>query len=177
MKTRDLARMGLFVALLAICSWISIPATVEFTMQTFAVFACLQLLGSGRAALTLLVYLLLGAIGVPVFAGFQGGVSALLGPTGGYLIGFIAMAGVYRLFGADRTESLWRRVAALAVSLVVLYAFGTVWFVAVYSAREGSVTYLAALSWCVFPFIIPDCLKLALSVVLSERLKKTGIMG
>ena len=69
LRTVDLVYMALFAALIAICSWISIPATVEFTMQTFAVFAALGLLGGYRALIAVCVYLLLGAVGLPVFAG------------------------------------------------------------------------------------------------------------
>ena len=85
MRTRDLARAALFAALIAICSWISIPTAVPFTLQTFAVFLALGVLGGKLGTLSVAVYLLLGAVGLPVFAGFQGGLGALLGATGGYL--------------------------------------------------------------------------------------------
>ena len=88
----DMAYIALFAALMAVCSWISIPATVPFTLQTFAIFAALGLLGGKRGTVAVAVYLLLGAIGVPVFAGFQGGIGALLGTTGGYLLGFLLSA-------------------------------------------------------------------------------------
>ena len=92
LKTKDLALCALFAALIAVCAWISIPATVPFTLQTFAIFAALGLLGGKRGTVAVAVYLLLGAIGVPVFAGFQGGIGALLGTTGGYLLGFLLTA-------------------------------------------------------------------------------------
>ena len=82
----------IIAALMAICSWISIPLTVPFTLQTFAVFVTLGILGGKRGTLSILVFLLLGAIGVPVFAGFTGGMGILLGNTGGYIIGFILSA-------------------------------------------------------------------------------------
>ena len=85
MRTRELARAALFAALIAICSWISIPTAVPFTLQTFAVFLALGVLGGKLGTLSVAVYLLLGAVGLPVFAGFQGGLGALLGATGGYL--------------------------------------------------------------------------------------------
>jgi biotin transport system substrate-specific component len=73
MKTKDFAYIGLFAVIIAICSWLSVPATVPFTLQTFAVFCALGLLGGKRGTLAVLVYLLLGAVGLPVFSGFMGG--------------------------------------------------------------------------------------------------------
>ena len=73
MKTRELAYTGILAALIAVCSWISIPTAVPFTLQTFAVFLTLGLLGGRLGTLAVTVYLLLGAVGLPVFAGFHGG--------------------------------------------------------------------------------------------------------
>ena len=84
--------MAMAVALIAVCSWISIPTTVPFTMQTFAVCLVSALLGTRRGFLAVVCYLLLGAAGAPVFAGFKGGLGALLGVTGGYLVGFLFTA-------------------------------------------------------------------------------------
>ena len=86
----NIAIMALFVALLAICSWISLPiGPVPFTLQTFAVFVVGGLLGFKRGTVTVIVYILLGLVGVPVFSGFKGGVGVIVGPTGGYILGFI----------------------------------------------------------------------------------------
>ena len=173
LKARDMAYIAVMVALMAICSWISIPAVVEFTMQTFAVFAALNLLGGKRALIAVCVYLLMGAVGLPVFAGFNGGVSALLGPTGGYLVGFAAMALVYWLIVALAGEGRWVRAAAMVAALAVCYAFGTAWFVIVYTRQVGAVGVMMALGWCVFPFIIPDLVKMALALLLTERVAKS----
>ena len=91
-KTYDLAYIAIFAVLIAICSWISIPMTVPFTLQTFGVFMAVGVLGGKRGSLAVLVYILLGAIGVPVFAGFSGGLGILLNNTGGYIIGFLFSA-------------------------------------------------------------------------------------
>ena len=91
-KTRDIVYMSVFTAMISICSWISIPASIPFTLQTMGVFTTVGLLGGKRGTLTILTYILLGAIGVPVFAGLTGGVSVLLGTTGGYIIGFLLSA-------------------------------------------------------------------------------------
>ena len=87
--------IALMAVIIAVCSWISIPGPVPFTLQTFAVFSALLLLGTRNGILSITVYLLLGAVGVPVFSGFSGGLSHLVGPTGGYLIGFLVMGFFY----------------------------------------------------------------------------------
>ena len=94
-KTLTLTYIALSAALIAICSWISIPTTVPFTLQTFGVFAALGTLGGRRGTLAILAYLLLGLVGLPVFSGFQGGPGVLLGTTGGYILGFLASALLY----------------------------------------------------------------------------------
>ena len=162
--------MALMAVLIAVCSWISIQTVVPFTLQTFAVFCALELLGGARGTIAVAVYLLLGAVGVPVFAGFTGGLGILLGSTGGYLLGFLLTGLVYWLF--ERLgRLLWLRVAALLLGLALCYAFGTLWFIEVYSRANGPLSVMTALSWCVLPFLLPDGLKLALALLLSARVK------
>ena len=162
--------MALMAVLIAVCSWISIQTVVPFTLQTFAVFCALELLGGARGTIAVAVYLLLGAVGVPVFAGFTGGLGILLGSTGGYLLGFLLTGLVYWLF--ERLgRSLWLRVAALLLGLALCYAFGTLWFIEVYSRANGPLSVMTALGWCVLPFLLPDGLKLALALLLSARVK------
>ena len=91
-KTYDIVYIAVFAVIMAICSWISIPAAVPFTLQTFGVFIAVGILGGKRGTLSVLVFILLGAIGVPVFAGFSGGIGVLAGTTGGYIIGFLFSA-------------------------------------------------------------------------------------
>lgn len=173
---RDLAYTALGAVLLAVCAWITVPAPVPFTMQTFALFCVLELLGGRRGTLAVLVYLLLGAVGLPVFSGFRGGLGALLGPTGGYLLGFVLTGLVYWLFGRFSRKSA-ARVLSLALGLVLCYAFGTAWFTAVYARSGGAVSLAAALGWCVLPFLLPDAAKLALALFLSRRLRPLLRLG
>ena len=91
----DLAYTALFTVLLAVCAWITVPLTVPFTLQTFGVFAALGVLGGRRGTYAVAAYLLLGLAGLPVFSGFRGGPGVLLGPTGGYILGFLASALLY----------------------------------------------------------------------------------
>lgn len=168
-KTRDLCYTALGSVLIAVCSWIAVPAPVPFTMQTFAVFCVLELLGGRRGTLAVLVYLLLGAAGLPVFSGFRGGLGALFGATGGYLLGFLLTGLCFRFFErfSDRAAP---RVLALVLGLVLCYTFGTLWFVRVY-ARTGPISVASALGLCVLPFLLPDGVKLALALLLCRRLR------
>lgn len=175
LRTLDLAYIALFAVLTAVCAWITVPLPkpfVQFTLQTFAVFMTLDALGGRRGTYTVVVYLLLGAVGVPVFSGMQGGLGVLLGSTGGYIIGFIAMALVYWLMTARLGASLLVTVAASVLGLAVCYAFGTAWYLTVYTSTNGPLSLMTALGWCVFPFIVPDLVKLALALALSRRVKK-----
>ena len=172
LSTADYALIALFAAVMAVCSWISIPATVPFTMQTFGVFLTVGLLGGKRGTIAIAVYLLLGAVGAPVFAGFKGGIGALLGVTGGYLVSYLFMGLVVILaekwFGRSNLVFL----IAGVIALVVCYAFGTAWFVAAYAKTAGPISWAAALGKCVLPFVIPDLVKLALAALLRARVAK-----
>ena len=171
-RTFDIVYAGLFAVLIAICAWISIPAAVPFTLQTFGVFMAVQVLGGRRGTLAVLVYILLGAVGVPVFAGFSGGMGILLGSTGGYIVGFLFSALV--IWAAERLPRKGRvtEILAMLAGLLVCYAFGTIWFMAVYSRTNGAVSLGTVLGWCVLPFIIPDLIKIALVCILAPRIRK-----
>jgi biotin transport system substrate-specific component len=168
-KTLDLAYIGMFVALIAVCSWINIPTTVPFTLQTFAVFATVAILGMRRGTIAVAVYIILGAVGVPVFSGFKGGLGTLFGTTGGYIVGFLFTAlitgGIIKAFG----KKIWVMAVAMVLGLVACYAFGTVWFICVYTSTKSAIDIMTALTWCVIPFIIPDLCKIALAILLEKR--------
>lgn len=168
--TLDLTYIALASVIIAVCSWVSIPTAVPFTLQTFAVFFVLSFLGGKRGTAAILVYLLLGAVGVPVFSNFQAGVGALIGPTGGYLLGFLFIGLIYWLMTGLLGKKLWAEAVAFALGIIVLYTFGTVWFMIVYARKAAAVGVLTALSWCVFPFILPDLIKLTLALLLARKM-------
>lgn len=178
-KTYDMAYIGIFTVLIAICSWISIPMQIPFTLQTFAVFLAVAVLGGRRGTLSVVVYVLLGAIGVPVFAGFTGGLGIIMRNTGGYIIGFIFTALVMWLMESLLGRKLWVQAVSMVLGLLICYAFGTAWFMLVYMKDTGAVGLMTVLGWCVIPFIIPDAVKIVLALVLSNTLKKplASIMG
>lgn len=169
---RDLAFIGLFAVLIAVCSWITIPGAVPFTLQTFGVFCTLGMLGGRRGTCAILVYILLGIVGIPVFSGFTGGIGQLLGMTGGYILGFLLMGLLYWLMTRLAGSSLPVMILAMVLGLAVCYAFGTIWFLQVYTRQKGAITIMAALWSCVFPFLIPDGIKLTLALLLTKRLTR-----
>jgi biotin transport system substrate-specific component len=168
--TRDIAYIAMGVALIAICSWISVPMTVPFTMQTFAVCLVTALFGLKRGLWTVAAYILLGAVGAPVFAGFKGGFGALLGVTGGYIVGFLFTALVVGLASERWGRKLKVLVPAMILGILLCYAFGTAWFVLVYTKNSGPIGVGTALGWCVLPYIPADAAKLLLASLLSVRL-------
>ena len=153
---------SLFAALIAICAWLSIPiGDIAFTMQTFAVFLTLGIFGGSWGTVSILLYLLLGAVGLPVFSGFQGGPGTLLGVTGGYIWGFLASGLVY--WGLER----FSKAAAMIAGMLMCYICGTFWF----HMYAGGGLMLAA-ARCVLPYLIPDALKIAMALDLSRRIGK-----
>ncbi len=169
----DMVYIALGAVLITVCSWISIPTEIPFTLQTMAVVFVCALLGGGRGCVSVVIYILLGAVGVPVFAGMTGGFAKLIGMTGGYIIGFIFTALVMwlfqKLFGKDGL--LWTAVS-MVLGIAVCYLFGSAWFYIVYVNNTGAIGVGSVLAMCVVPFIIPDLIKIALALVLSNRLRK-----
>ena len=164
---RDMIHIALMAVVIALCSWISVPSAVPFTMQTFAVFCALLLLGGRRGLMAVALYILLGAFGLPVFSGFRGGIGVLLGPTGGYIVGFLLAALLYLML-----EKSFSSLPLLIAGLLLCYLFGTLWFVYVYSSGGKEIGFGAALGLCVAPYLLPDAIKLLLAFVLAGRVKK-----
>ena len=161
-SAKSMVQCSLFAALTAVCAWISVPVfDIAFTLQTLAIFLCLGLLGGKRGFAAVLIYLLLGAAGLPVFSGFQGGLGTLLGVTGGYLWGFLAAALVYRLL-----EPVGKLPAMIAGQLLC-YLCGSFWF---YLYAGGGLWLIIAR--CVLPYLIPDAFKIALAYTVSRRLAR-----
>lgn len=157
-------------AVITVCSWICIPSVVPFTLQTLAVFLCVLLLGAKESLAAVGAYILLGAVGCPVFSGFRGGVGTLLGPTGGYIIGFILICivsgNLIKRFG----ERKGVQFLAMLAGLLCCYVFGTAWFMLVSFGRGESAGLWAALVSCVLPFIIPDVIKICIAIIIYKRI-------
>lgn len=173
-SARDVAYVAIFTALLAVCSWIAIPTPtrIDFTLQILGIFLTLGVLGGKRGTMAITAYLLLGAVGVPVFAGFSGGVGALLSPSGGYLLGYF-FAGLL-MWALEKVIGTQTRATAVGMllGLTVCYAFGTAWFMAVYPMGGEAVSLVTALMWCVVPYLPFDLIKLAAALTLSAQLRR-----
>ncbi len=167
MRIAELAYIALGAAIITVCAWITIPFTVPFTMQIFAVFFLLILLGGRDGTLSVIVYLLLGAIGIPVFSGGKGGFGVLAGLTGGYLWGMILIGVVYWIMTALFGKMLWIEIVSLLFGLLLCYLFGTVWF----SVLNPDRGFVSSLMICVVPFIVPDLIKLGLAVMLGRKIR------
>lgn len=152
---------ALFAALTAVCAWISIPVLeIAFTMQTFAIFLTLGLLGGKWGTVSILVYLLVGAAGVPVFSGFRGGIGALVGITGGYLWGFFFAGLVYWML------ERFGKLPAMVMGMLMCYSCGSAWFL-IYA---GGGSLWVVLMKCVIPYLIPDACKILLALYMAKRL-------
>lgn len=183
-KTTYLTLCGLFAALMAICSLITVPlgfTPVPVNLGTLGVFLTGGILGKKYGTVSMSVYVLLGAIGVPVFAGFRGGLGVLAGPTGGYIIGYIVAVFIIGLL-IERMERRNRGsevrpnastffdyasiAFAMVVGLLVCYTLGTCWFM----ISTGTGVW-ASLIACVFPFLPGDGLKVMAAVILVRRIR------
>ena len=166
LNTRDMAYIALAIALNAVCAFITIPATVPFTLQVFGIFFTLRFLGGRRGAIAVWLYLLCGAVGLPVFSGVRGGFSVLLSATGGFIMAFALVALLYFVASFFKMPRYAEYLLA-ALSLALIYLGGSLWFVHMMGG-----TLVHALLVCVVPFILPDVIKIVLAFLLSARLSK-----
>lgn len=174
--TKDLVYIALFAVLMAICSWISIPTVIPFTMQTFAVYLALNFLGGKKGTAAVGIYLLMGLIGLPVFSNFTSGIGVLLGAAGGYMMGWILSGLVMWFLERVLGRKLWAQAVSMLVGLLVCYTAGTMWYLLVYAKNAEGVGLWTALLLCVIPFVIPDLVKLGLALWVSQRLKKVSAL-
>ncbi len=162
----DIAIISVFVAVISVCSYVTVPLLVPFTMQVFGVFLSIGLLGTKRAIACIAAYLLLGMAGVPVFSNFQGGAQVLFGQTGGFLVGFV-LAAVISGFLIKKIKGGFIDVFfAMLVELLACYVCGVLWLLIGFSFGLKAAIILTA------PLFAFDIIKIALAAALSIRLKK-----
>ncbi len=167
---KKLCYTAVMVVVICLCAWLSVPlGEIPVTLQTFAVCLTACMLGWKLGTLAVLAYILLGMVGVPVFSGFTGGVSKLVTPTGGYIIGFLISAPIIGLLTEKRREKLWVLIVGNLLGLLVCYLFGTVWFALF---LESEVGFWTALITCVLPFVPLDIIKIFLASILVKKLSK-----
>lgn len=168
-STKMICLCGLFAALTAICSQIAFDiGPVPISFATFSVFVAAGMLGAKFGTISQLVYVLIGAVGVPVFAHFTGGFSIVTGPTGGYIVGYVVAAFITGLIVQKvKINKFVVLPIAMLIGLIACYALGTVWFMHVTNRKLWD-----SLGLCVFPFIPGDIIKITFATILVARLKK-----
>lgn len=162
--------ISIFTALMCVLAPISIPIEpVAITLATLALYLIGAVFPCKISCPIVLVYLLLGLVGMPIFSKFQGGPQVLFGPTGGYLIGYIPCVIIESLLIGRFKNKVWMYPIAMVLGTIVLYAFGTGWFL-IYG--NGKYDFLKALMLCVVPFLLGDALKIAAATLMGYRLRK-----
>ncbi len=161
-RVLNLIICGLFTAFLSVCSWICFPSVLPFTLQVFALFFISLTLSPKASFLTVMCYLAVGCAGLPVFAGFRGGLDVVTGPTGGFLMGFIITAPLVSFLSARFKNNRLYKYLSCSLGLLICYLFGGVWF-----AIISDTTLLAGFIWEA-PFIPLDLIKIVMSVELNR---------
>jgi biotin transport system substrate-specific component len=173
-RTRSVVLCGLSIALLAVGAFITLPlGPVPFTLQTLMLILIVTILTPGESIVAVAGYLVLGAVGLPVFSGMRGGFAVLAGPTGGFLIGFLVgtvIVALIRIILSKRVHGLsvtltFDVLAALAI-MIASYGLGALWFV----FSTGN-TLQAALALCVVPFLAPDVIKAIAAITCAQPVR------
>lgn len=169
-RIRNMTIIALGAVCMSVCAWITVPFAVPFTMQSFGLFLLIFCFGAKKTLLSVLLYIAIGMVGIPVFSGFGAGIAVLFGPTGGFILGFLAATGVYFALESIFKHSIAITVIGSALSLLVCYALGTVWmlFFADF-AKEG---FFGLLTSSMIVFIVPDVFKIVLAYIVAKYLKR-----
>ncbi len=166
MKTKTITQTALFTAIMIICSQITIPTgLVPFSMSIFAIYLTGLTLERNQAVIAIVVYILLGIVGLPVFAGFGSGIGKIMGPTGGFIIAYPIMA--FIVSAVAKNGKLISHITALALSTIVCYVLGTLWYAYVLGVEIQTALLTVAL-----PYIPFDILKYLVAYVVAKSVKK-----
>lgn len=167
-KTKQMVLIALMTAVTCVLGPLSIPlpfSPVPISLTNFAIFLAIFVLGMKNGTISFIIYLLLGAVGVPVFSSFRGGLQVLAGPTGGYLIGFIFLALIMG-FALDHFDrKLLPTIIGMIIGMVVCYAFGTVWL-----AKLLSLSFKEGLMMGVIPYFPGDAAKIIIAAIVGPKL-------
>ncbi len=174
-KLKKITYASLGAVLLTIGSWITVPFAIPFTMQTFALFFVLHAFGGKIGCVSVLLHTAMGLLGLPVFSGFKTGISALISPTGGYVIGFAATGALYFALYSLFCYKRIVRTALPFFCLALCYGVGTAWYMLCVSSQT-EIGFVSALSVCVLPYIVPDIIKVCLAIISAEKLKRFLIL-
>ena len=167
-KTKQMVLIALMTAVTCVLGPLSIPlpfSPVPISLTNFAIFLAIFVLGMKNGTISFIIYLLLGAVGVPVFSSFRGGLQVLAGPTGGYLIGFIFLALIMG-FALDHFDrKLVPTIIGMIIGMAVCYTFGTVWL-----AKLLSLSFKEGLMMGVIPYLAGDVAKIIIAAIVGPKL-------
>lgn len=167
-RTKQMVLIALMTAVTCVLGPLSIPlpfSPVPISLTNFAIFLAIFVLGMKSGTISFIIYLLLGAIGVPVFSSFRGGLQVLAGPTGGYLIGFIFLALIMGFALDHFNRKLVPTIIGMIIGMVVCYAFGTVWL-----AKLLSLSFKEGLMMGVIPYLAGDAAKIIIAAIVGPKL-------
>ena len=167
-NVRKMTFTALITALLCVLGPAIIPIEpIPFSLQVFAVFLAVYILGAKQGTIAVILYLVIGCVGVPVFAGFSGGAGRIVAPAGGFLVGFVPLALISGFFIDRFPNSVLIQFVGMWIGLIVLYAFGTAWLIVL-----TKFPLAKALKAAVYPFVAFDSLKAVLAIILGRIVKK-----
>lgn len=165
---KEMAICGIFAALMCIAGPLSVPiGPVPVSLTNLAIYFAVMIIGTKISLISYIVYLLLGTVGLPVFSGFSGGLSKLVGPTGGYLVGFILMLIISGIAAELSKRNIVITILGMIVGTAAAYLLGTVWFVC-----QQKCSFAYAMGICVEPFIIFDLIKIVIAFILGNEVRK-----
>ena len=174
-KVKDLTVVALFVAIVSLCSFITMYfGTIPLTLQLLGVFCATDVLGPKRSFAAVVCYLLLGAVGLPIFNGFTGGLGNLFGATGGFLLSFLFVPPVVGLICRFKKNFVMFALGNF-VGIIVCHICGVLWYWLVFIGDISFDGLLSSLLTCSLPFLLPDIIKAIVAAFLSDRVRKIGI--
>lgn len=172
-NTKKLVMTGLCAAILCVVSPFVIPlpiSPVPVSLAPCAIFISAFILSPLQCTVSVMIYLILGAVGLPVFAGFMGGLGVLAGPTGGYLVGYMAAAFIASLFNI-KFKKIYMYIIGMILGLAVMYLVGTVWF-----SVSQDISFVSALMVCVIPYLVGDILKITAALFIGTKLRNNNAL-
>ena len=168
LNIKNLSLIALMSALLCLIAPISIPVgPIPITLSLFIIYIISYILDTKQAVLSVLIYLLIGAIGIPVFAGYKSGLAVILGPTGGYLVSYLIIVFISSYFNKKYYKNKIIQLFTMFIALILCYICGTLWF-----SVFKKMSFTESLIICVFPFIITDVIKIVAAFVLGTEIRR-----
>lgn len=164
----DLVMTALMAATMCVLGPFTFPlGPVPISLGSLGVYLSILLLGRKRGIQSIVIYLLLGLVGIPVFSGFSAGANILFGPTGGYLMGYLFLAMVSGWYLEKHKNGIKNEALALVLGTVGLYVWGTLWLLLI-----TGIDWKSALVYGVLSFLLPDGLKIIIAIYLVRRIRK-----